>query len=1597
MFDGAAIDTIIDAENNDVNDEHVSDNSSDYSNLAQKLKDKLKDKQEININDFKELLEFVQIESNSSVKNEVFIEKVSLSPSDSDRLDSIKNQTQEILHAFSNSVNVELNKDQLSLIFGEDFDEKVLKEILENWKDKNFSDLPEIELAIMSSNEENVNVYGGYISSEQTVVLDTDVLTQTNTQAVMLLLEEYGHYISDKISKEITKIDTGHAFATSLFGTPIFQVETTKYYATYNDKLVELEPQIYPFLENQGWVNMISGIRRDGWTRMYMDAPAERFREHNGWLQFNTNGYANLNAGEQSQYYNVTLKEHYEGGWYYAAIVSVVGMIHLELHGSDDIRYHNDSAYIVGRAEPPTLLINESIILYAESNGTTTYAQPTQVDITVTDPDSNDTHSLEIYGTAAEVLIDQGLKYHLTDMRQSIQVSIEDEAEMAPLRPGQERHYSRSFRVTDSKGLQSAYVELNVTVIGVADHPTVAIRAENKDHHLTSAATFQTVKIFESPDLHFEAFDEGIGVNEATIVFDQFQGGTDQLDHIELVIENLHLKLNDTTPQSTTNFNVQLSKYSSNNDLEYKLKISSKNDDGSTLHFNNLFKSIALKMKVSEPTDNPNDNNSVSNDVTETIRFNYALEDIKTKYLSHLPFDDNITLEERTKAVFSITPVIFSSENFYTSIGYLDGSEYLDNHSGIFRDGDLATANHQLMLVPNYIQVDSMSDNGGEITIRFYDSDGNISQPMTVSTNLNVIQDERGGKVIVRSQDSTNQNVEITLENLNNLPSELIFSEADDTLTLKMLGEDGAVLERTTIADVSHLSSSTDPLDINIDETSNVDITTDSGIKVTMAPGDLFEVEEDPYSLTITTAHNAKYTFNEPIHREYDATTKSYTFTRISYPHDPITVHAETKDKIFNFNSSLGVGGYSLNVTDHEGIELVNIQAESSQNLTLDGSSDSGSFLVKHGEQTFNFDTATVTTNVSLNSDGYVGEFTPKGLGNDAPPFTVDGTYDKGNTNSNIVSQKFSVTNGILDIVMVDPSANDVAGLSFNEPTLPIKLKTSGSEGKLDVQYGSVVSEVTTTNNDKATLSFTVDGTNVTSVITLNNDNQEVTMSNDYKVNTTPDNSEPMNQTFEMLSLSDGSVFMVTELSHSANGISTKLQVTHNTTLNTTEGIENTTLKLGGSDVTVLTDLEDTNSISATESSFTMAQKGFEATRVDFSSASTTSNLSFNFEQISDGTLSVVKKMNIAGSDPQSSKIEISEETPGSLTLSVNDTSDTLTFKDLGGKAITVTVPHEQEGSGKATQTNVNFAIPDAVTLGFQGEESTTIEGIGSSFIGMIATAEGSNEYAIDVDGDGIVEAQVPDGSEVSYNSKRQTVDIEVPKYGISKTINSTRVPGDVFSLSIAADGKILVTGMEPTPIPVIIDHHKAPETRVNNIFYIETIQNNSPSISSEISDQVNLTNNRLRLEFFSYDLSEKNRKTILTAVGSILDSIGKTNFEKNLKDTLSLLTPEQRIVVLLELIARAQKELTPTQRQALFDYIIDEEAENLEEIVEFITKGEKGASPQNPKEALYDAIMKPNDSDSTSTNESTLDSNQKDGVTSISLLKKLLKKVINI
>ncbi|MGK7878704.1 MAG: Calx-beta domain-containing protein [Crocosphaera sp.] len=136
--------------------------------------------------------------------------------------------------------------DNIAIAFGTDYDVAEAEEIRTQWQNREFSQLPEIEIisdAILG------NFPGGYaVNSNQIYLADSFIETASSEAILTVLLEEIGHFVDAKVNEVDTAGDEGELFSGLVREFDFSEAELTRIkaendlnYIFFGDNLVALE------------------------------------------------------------------------------------------------------------------------------------------------------------------------------------------------------------------------------------------------------------------------------------------------------------------------------------------------------------------------------------------------------------------------------------------------------------------------------------------------------------------------------------------------------------------------------------------------------------------------------------------------------------------------------------------------------------------------------------------------------------------------------------------------------------------------------------------------------------------------------------------------------------------------------------------------------------------------------------------------------------------------------------------------------------------------------------------------------------------------------------------------------------------------------------------------------------------------------------------------------------------------------------------------------------------------------------------------------------------------------------------------------------
>lgn len=181
--------------------------------------------------------------------NEAFSEAKGLSHT---YLETALQSAQAKLQQFALSSDV----DTLNFVFGTDWNRTVMKTLLTEWQQGNFSNLPQIDL--LTGDQLN-GANGAYSAETNTIYLSTDLLLNPSNAAEVtnVLLEEIGHAIDSKINATDTPGDEGDLFQRTIQASAIAPEEVRMLKAEDDTAILSLKNRT--FLVEQSTVRPFNG------------------------------------------------------------------------------------------------------------------------------------------------------------------------------------------------------------------------------------------------------------------------------------------------------------------------------------------------------------------------------------------------------------------------------------------------------------------------------------------------------------------------------------------------------------------------------------------------------------------------------------------------------------------------------------------------------------------------------------------------------------------------------------------------------------------------------------------------------------------------------------------------------------------------------------------------------------------------------------------------------------------------------------------------------------------------------------------------------------------------------------------------------------------------------------------------------------------------------------------------------------------------------------------------------------------------------------------------------------------------------------------
>ena len=140
-------------------------------------------------------------------------------------LDNSLNIARNYLNIWAQSIN---NSNLLAKAFGNRFERNVGKTLIQNWRESNFTEFPNVE--IVSASEID-NAKGAYAKDSKTIYLAQELLDEADNESIAaVILEEYGHHLDTLLNQIDTLGDEGAIFSALVRGKELTpeQLQTIK-------------------------------------------------------------------------------------------------------------------------------------------------------------------------------------------------------------------------------------------------------------------------------------------------------------------------------------------------------------------------------------------------------------------------------------------------------------------------------------------------------------------------------------------------------------------------------------------------------------------------------------------------------------------------------------------------------------------------------------------------------------------------------------------------------------------------------------------------------------------------------------------------------------------------------------------------------------------------------------------------------------------------------------------------------------------------------------------------------------------------------------------------------------------------------------------------------------------------------------------------------------------------------------------------------------------------------------------------------------------------------------------------------------------------
>ena len=154
--------------------------------------------------------------------------------------------------------------------FGSNYSEPSIRELRLDWLTADFSSFPQIEL-VNSSTLNGAN--GAFASINGTIYLGTDFIRANSTEATTsLLLEEYGHFLDDRLNTEDSPGDEGSIFAALASDQELSEAELGSLLdeddsglIELDGKFIEVEQQVIGLEDNR---ELVTNPKSPSWSKI---------------------------------------------------------------------------------------------------------------------------------------------------------------------------------------------------------------------------------------------------------------------------------------------------------------------------------------------------------------------------------------------------------------------------------------------------------------------------------------------------------------------------------------------------------------------------------------------------------------------------------------------------------------------------------------------------------------------------------------------------------------------------------------------------------------------------------------------------------------------------------------------------------------------------------------------------------------------------------------------------------------------------------------------------------------------------------------------------------------------------------------------------------------------------------------------------------------------------------------------------------------------------------------------------------------------------------------------------------------------------------